>query len=124
MKEKETEVILVSGGRRVAGANSKFKKKSLEYLEKQLSWKVAPRKGIRIQGSGKILQVESGILGFGICNTRPRLKSSTWNPESTAWNPESKTVLDSLTWGERKESVFYKGFLFTSEKQNMNWTQA
>ena len=33
--------------------------------------------------------------------------SSFWNPESTvlesgstAWNPESKTVLDSLTWGE------------------------
>ena len=76
MMEKETEVILVSGGRRVAGANSKFEKKSPEYLEKQLSWKVAPRKGIRIQ--------------------------------------------DSLTWGERKESVFYKGFLFTSEKQNMN----
>ena len=43
MKEKETEVILVSGGRRVAGANSKFEKKSPEYLEKQLSWKVAPR---------------------------------------------------------------------------------
>ena len=27
-------------------------------------------------------------------------ESSTRNPESTAWNPESKTVLDSLTWGE------------------------
>ena len=26
--------------------------------------------------------------------------TSFWNPESTAWNPESKTVLDSLTWGE------------------------
>ena len=110
MKEKETEVILVSGGRRVAGANSKFKKKSPEYLEKQLSWKVAPRKGIRIQGSGKILQVESGILGFGICNTRPRLKSSTWNPESTAWNPESKTVLDSLTWANGKSQYFTKDF--------------
>ena len=23
------------------------------------------------------------------------------DPESTAWNPESKTVLDSLTWGDR-----------------------
>ena len=22
------------------------------------------------------------------------------NPESTGWNPESKTVMDSLTWGE------------------------
>ena len=26
--------------------------------------------------------------------------TETGNPESTAWNPESKTVLDSLTWGE------------------------
>ena len=28
-------------------------------------------------------------------------ESSTQNPESTVWNPESKTVIDSLTWGER-----------------------
>ena len=28
-------------------------------------------------------------------------ESSTRNPESTVWNPESKTVIDSLTWGER-----------------------
>ena len=27
-------------------------------------------------------------------------ESSTRDPESTAWNPGSKTVLDSLTWGE------------------------
>ena len=32
-------------------------------------------------------------------------ESSTRNPESTAWNPESKTVLDSLTWGESKETL-------------------
>ena len=84
MKEKETEVILVSGGRRVAGANSKFKKKSPEYLEKQLSWKVAPRKGIRIPESGKILQVELEILGFGIRNTSQGIRNPTndWNPES------------------------------------------
>ena len=31
-------------------------------------------------------------------------ESSTRNPESTAWNPESKNVLDSLTWGEMRES--------------------
>ena len=30
-----------------------------------------------------------------------RLESSTWNLESTAWNPESKTVLDSLLWGDK-----------------------
>ena len=27
-------------------------------------------------------------------------QSSTWNPDSTVWNPESKTVLDSLIWGD------------------------
>ena len=27
-------------------------------------------------------------------------ESSTRNPESTGWNPQSKTVMDSLTWGE------------------------
>ena len=62
--------------------------------------------------------MESGILGFGIWNvakesgtslkigirnpssTDKKTGSSTWNPESMAWNPESKTVLDSLTWGD------------------------
>ena len=29
-----------------------------------------------------------------------RLGSSAWNPESTVWNPESKSLLDSLPWGE------------------------
>ena len=28
-------------------------------------------------------------------------ESSTRNPESTEWNPESKTVMDSLTWGDK-----------------------
>ena len=32
-------------------------------------------------------------------------ESSTRDPESTAWNPESKTVLDSLTWGDFTETV-------------------
>ena len=70
------------------------------------------------------LLVESGILGFGIRNTaqgirKPskdcnpeskfhwqRLESSFWNPESTAWNLESKTVLDSLIWGEDTKLLF------------------
>ena len=30
-----------------------------------------------------------------------RLDSNNGNPESTVWNPGSKTVLDSLPWGER-----------------------
>ena len=39
------------------------------------------------------------------CNSESKfycqiLESSTSNPESAVWNPESKTVLDSLTWGE------------------------
>ena len=62
----------------------------------------------------------SGILDLGIRNTELQeiqtatdnwnpeskltekdLESSTWNPETTAWNPESKTVLDSLPWGNK-----------------------
>ena len=39
--------------------------------------------------NGIQLFLESGIHFAGIRN-----------PESTEWNPESKTVLDSLTWGE------------------------
>ena len=67
--------------------------------------------------SGNILLMESGILGFGIRNTAQGIwnptnywnseskfywqipESGTWNPESTVRNPESKTVLDSLPWG-------------------------
>ena len=40
-------------------------------------------------------------------------ESSTRNPESTAWNPESKTVLDSLTWGELLDQFF--GYLLQVE---------
>ena len=44
------------------------------------------------------------------CNSESKfheqgLESSSWNPESTACNPESKTVLNSLTWGETKAST-------------------
>ena len=48
-----------------------------------------------------------------------------WNPEAIAWNPESKTVLDSLTWGDTKHfqmritymiscfiGVYLSGFIF------------
>ena len=42
-----------------------------------------------------------------------RLKSSTWNPESTASNPESKTVLDSLTRG----GSFFVGALVVGEEK-------
>ena len=67
--------------------------------------------------SGNILLMESGIPGFGIWNTAQGIwnptnywnseskfywqipESGTWNPESTVRNPESKTVLDSLPWG-------------------------
>ena len=70
-----------------------------------------------VKKSGKFLLTESGTMGFGIRSTAhgirnptsdwnpestfhwQRLESSTWNPESTAWNPESKTVRDSLIWG-------------------------
>ena len=72
-------------------------------------------KGIRILESGKLLLVESGIVGFGIRNTALGIRNPTmigirriqvplskvgihnWNSESTAWNLESKTVLDFLS---------------------------
>ena len=50
--------------------------------------------------------LESGIpLSIGIRNPEAKfywqiLESSNCNPESTTWSPESKTVLDSLTWGD------------------------
>ena len=44
---------------------------------------------------------------FGIRNLLSwNPESSTRNPESTGWNPESRTVMDSLTWGDLS-------FLFT-----------
>ena len=49
--------------------------------------------------------LESGIpLSTGIRYPEAKfywqiLESSNCNPESTTWSPESKTVLDSLTWG-------------------------
>ena len=67
--------------------------------------------------SGNILLMESEIGGFGIQNTAQGIwnpttdwnseskfywqipESGTWNLESTVRNPESKTVLDSLPWG-------------------------
>jgi len=88
--------------------------------ENFLKSELAKCKGVWIPGSDKILQVKSGILGFGIRNTAVRirnptndwnpeyrlhcqiLESSTWNLESVAWNPESKTYfLDSKAWGDR-----------------------
>ena len=33
-------------------------------------------------------------------STELESESSIRNPESTGWNPESKTVMDSLTWGD------------------------
>ena len=73
--------------------------------------------------SGKLL-ADSAILGFGIRNPSKdlnpeskfhwqRLESSTWNPEFTAWNLESKTVLDSLTWGDRADVQLNETLLVT-----------
>ena len=59
---------------------------------------------------------ESEILQRnGIQN--PSCTDKDWNLESTAWNPESKTVLDSLIWGdlfhpdtqELKDSIIKSG---------------
>ena len=80
-----------------------------------------------------ILLLESGILGFGIGNTAQEIRnlsndwnpesefywqildSSTWNPESTAWNPESKTVLDSLKNGAKRQQLHCLFFLLANK---------
>ena len=57
-----------------------------------------PCEGIQIRNSWN-------IFAFGIWNLgnfdRGIRDPGLWNPESTAWNPESRTVLDSLTWGDK-----------------------
>ena len=54
---------------------------------------VAPCKGIRIPESGKILLMESEILGFGIQNTAQGIRNPTndWKPESKFHWLESST---------------------------------
>ena len=42
---------------------------------------------------------ESGIL-LTIAIQNPSSTDKEWDPESTARNPQSKTVLDSLIWGD------------------------
>ena len=85
---------------------------------------IAPYKGIRYLESGEILLVESGIRKIVFCwipnpglwnpkQSSRNLESTTIgirnpscsglseNPESKTWNPESKTVVDSLTGGDK-----------------------
>ena len=46
---------------------------------------------------------------FGIRNPLSwNPESSDRNPESTGWNPQSKTVMDSLTWGENILEIVLK----------------
>ena len=42
---------------------------------------------------------ESGIL-LTIAIQNPSSTDKEWDPESTTRNPQSKTVLDSLIWGD------------------------
>ena len=47
---------------------------------------------------------------FGIRNPLSlNPESSTRNSESTGWNPESRTVMESLTWGEMLNYSFSIG---------------
>ena len=48
-------------------------------------------------------------MGCGIRNpstTDKESEFSTWTPESTMCNPESKSVLDSVTWGDLVQIQF------------------
>ena len=60
------------------------RKDSLEFQQIKTLLSIAPSKGIRISESGKILFVESGILGFGIRNPTQGIRNpiNYWNPES------------------------------------------
>ena len=87
--------------------------------------------------SGKVLHVESGVLGFGIRNPAWIIRdlANDWNPESKfhwqgiwtsiAWNPEatattlcnpelSLTGLDYLAWGRSWPKILVKRFWDTS----------
>ena len=69
------------------------------------TWNKAPWKGTRIPVSVKVLPVESGIqpkesrIPVTIETQNPTFTDKDWNP------PESKTVLDSLTWGDAKSKL-------------------
>ena len=56
--------------------------------------------GIRNPPNDWELRVEVPLTNTGI----QHLESRTWNPESNMWNPESKTVMDSLRWGDLFQS--------------------
>ena len=57
-----------------------------------------PREEFQIRNPWNIFAC--GIWNLGNFDRRIR-GPGLWNPESTAWNPESRTVLDSLTWGDK-----------------------
>ena len=77
----------------------------------------------RKRNAKKSIKTEKNLKSspFGIRNPlRWNPESSTRNPESTGWNPESKTVMDSLTWGEGKKTaqkriLFEKTFSYISD---------
>ena len=69
--------------------------------------------GIHIRNTGKFClwnpeshALESGIqlgesgIPLTIAIQNPSSTDKEWDPESTARNPQSKTVLDSLIWGD------------------------
>ena len=55
----------------------------------------------RKQNAKKSIKTEKKLESSPFWNP----ESSSWNPESTAWNPESKTVMDSLTWGDTLQGI-------------------
>ena len=61
----------------------------LKVIDKQICFSHAPCKKVRNPAYS---------CGF-------RNLANFWNPESMAFNPESKTVLDSITWGDTKSET-------------------
>ena len=106
-----------SGGRRVSGVNSKFKKKSPEYLEKQLFWKVASCKEIqkiRIPESGKVSFVESGIPETtGMQN--PSSSDLNWNRVPGIWNP--RCGIQNLRHGAVERVIILQRIFYVAVKR-------
>ena len=102
-----------------------------------------PWKGIRIAESGKILLMESGILGIGIRNTTQEIRNPTndWHPESKfywqivkSWpvsgirNPQRGIQNPRLSWiptymGREQHWTFDPSYAFLPRDQTRNILQ-
>ena len=72
----------------------------LAVLLEDVQVEVNNRKFLRQKVALQWLNQTSDPLTYTPGDTCNRNSPKSRNPESTVWNPESKTLLDSLTWGD------------------------